>query len=454
MGLSSFRLNIVLRAVAFACLCSLLLWSLFNTQWLATVFLCGTLAVLCVADLIWYVERTTRDLAGFLTFVNHSDFSTPLPSPGKGRVFVELQTAYETLAGTFRSLNRQKDANHRYLEAVVEHVAVALCCFDEAGMVRMSNAPARQLFNLPHLNSLRSFERVDERLPELLRQMPDGERTLFSVRAGDELLQLVLYATTFELLERRYKLVSFQNIRDELDRQEIDSWQKLTRVLTHEIMNSVTPIVSLSALIRESLIDESVGPPSFRELGPSEQNDMLRGITAIHTRSSGLVDFVQAYRTFARLPAPELAPVDVRTLLERVRMLVSGETESTGISVSVACSQSDLTVRTDAGQIEQVLINLMRNAIEALPGTRNPRIELHALRNARGQVLMQVIDNGPGIPSEHLDSIFVPFFTTKRSGTGVGLSVCRQLMHANRGFISVRSAPQGGTAFTLRFRDQ
>ncbi len=449
MGLSSFRLNIVLRAVAFACLCFLLLWSLFNTQWLATVLLCGALALLCVADLIWYVERTTRDLAGFLTFVNHNDFSTPHVSPGKGRVFVELQSTYETLAGTFRSLNRQKDANHRYLEAVVEHVAVALCCFDEAGMVRMSNAPARRLFNVPHLNSLRSFERVDARLPELLQQMADGERTLLSVRVGDEALQLVLYATTFELLERRYKLVSFQNIRDELDRQEIDSWQKLIRVLTHEIMNSVTPIVSLSALIRESLVDEA----AFRKLSPAEQNDMLRGITAIHTRSTGLLDFVQAYRSFARLPVPELAPVEVRTLLERVRMLVSSETEATGIVVSVACSQPDLTVRTDARQIEQVLINLMRNAIEALPETRNPRIDLYGSRNDQGQVLMQVVDNGPGIPAEHLESIFVPFFTTKRSGTGVGLSVCRQLMHANRGFISVRSAPQGGAAFTLRFRE-
>jgi nitrogen fixation/metabolism regulation signal transduction histidine kinase len=453
MGLSSFRVNVLLRVVAFACLCLLAIWSLFNTQWLATVFVCGALAILCVANLIWYVERTTRDLAGFLTFVKHNDFSTPLATPGKGRAFVELQSAYEALAGSLRRLNRQKAANHRYLEAVIEHVVVALCCFDEAGMVKMSNAPARRLFNVPHLNSLRSFERVDAALPELLRQMGDGERALLSVRVGDETLQLVLYATTFELLEQRHKLVSFQNIRDELDRQEIDSWQKLIRVLTHEIMNSVTPIVSLSSLIRESLIDESAAPPTFRKLSSSEQNDMLRGVTAIHTRSSALLDFVQAYRSFARLPAPEFATVDVRALLERVRMLVSKETESTGIVVLVACSQPDLTVRSDARQVEQVLINLMRNAIEALPETCSPRIELYGSRNDQGQVLMQVVDNGPGIPTEHLDSIFVPFFTTKRNGTGVGLSICRQLMHANRGFISVRSTPQSGTAFTLRFRE-
>ncbi len=453
MGLTSFRLNVVLRTAAFVCLCFVVIWGLFYTQWLATVFLCAVLAIVCLAELIWYVERTTRDLTGFLTSVTHNDFSTPLSRPGEGRAFVELQAAYEVLAGTLRRLNRQKAANHQYLEAVVEHVDVALCCFDEQGMVTMSNAPARRLFNVPHLNSVRSFERVDARLPELLRGMADGERTLFGVRLGDETLQLVLYATTFEILEQRHKLLSFQNIRDELDRQEIDSWRKMIRVLTHEIMNSVTPIVSLSGLIRESLMDESVAPSTIRKLSAAEQNDMMRSVTAIHTRSSGLLDFVQAYRSFARLPAPEPALVEVRALLERVRMLVSNETESSGIVVVMACSQQNLTVRIDGRQIEQVLLNLLRNAIEALPETRNPRIELYASRNDQGQVLMQVLDNGPGIPAEHLDNIFVPFFTTKRNGTGVGLSICRQLMYANRGFISVRSTPQSGTAFTLRFRE-
>jgi len=453
MEFNNFRANVLLRALALVILALVLAWSIGNTRWLATPFVCGVLVLLSAFELVRYVERTSRDLTNFLICVAHQDFSTPTAIPYKGRVFTELQEAYQVVTSELRRLNLQKAANHQYLEAVIEHVGVALCCLDEQGDVKMANGPARRLFDGAHLNSQKSFSRIDARLPELLMNMGDGERTRLDVRRGDDTLQLVLYATTFELVQQRYKLVSFHNIRDELDQQEIDSWRKLIRVLTHEIMNSVTPIVSLSELIRESLIDESAAPPTFRTLSPAEQNDMLRGITAIQTRSSGLVDFVQAYRSFARLPAPELARVEVRTLLERVRMLVSRETEATGIAVSVACSQPDLVVRADVRQIEQVLINLMHNAIEAVPETRGPRIELHGCRNAQGQVLMQVIDNGPGIPAEHLDSIFVPFFTTKRNGTGVGLSICRQLMHANRGFISVRSTPQSGTAFTLRFRD-
>jgi signal transduction histidine kinase len=195
------------------------------------------------------------------------------------------------------------------------------------------------------------------------------------------------------------------------------------------------------------MIDER-GTPSFRTLTSQEHQDMLRSITAIHTRSSGLLDFVQAYRTFAQLPAPVFAEVDVRALFDRARTLVSREIEEARIAVEIRCEGEGLRIRADARQAEQVLINLLRNAVEA----HSTRIELRGSHNERGDVILQVIDNGAGVSPEHLDSIFVPFFTTKRNGTGVGLSVCRQIMQANQGFISVRSAPGEGCVFTLKFQ--
>jgi two-component system nitrogen regulation sensor histidine kinase NtrY len=451
MGWNNFRVNVLLRALAFIALCLLLAWALLNTQWVATPLVCGVLILLSVFELIRYVERTSRDLAGFLTFVAHQDFSTPVSLPRKGKVFAELEMAYRVLAGEFRRLRVQKAADHQYLESVVEHVGVALCCFDAQGLVTMMNDPARRLFGVPHLNSVRSFARIDERLPELLQKLGDAERTLLSVQRGDDTLQLVLYATQFELLEQKYTLVSFQNIRDELDRQEIDSWQKLIRVLTHEIMNSVTPITSLSGLIRDTLIDDSHASPGFRALSLPEQSDILRSVTAIHTRSTGLLEFVEAYRRFAKLPRPTFAEVDVGMLLERVRTLLSQDLEGKHIALEVRRPDPALRVRVDATQIEQVLINLLHNAAEAVADRAAPRIELRGLRNEQGGVLLQVIDNGVGIDPVHLDSIFVPFFTTKRNGTGVGLSVSRQIMLANRGFISVRSTLGEGTTFTLKF---
>src|SRR5690348_17574383 len=352
MEFNNFRANVLMRSLAVAVLAVVLAWSIGNTKWLATPFVCGALVLISTFELIRYVERTSRDLASFLTCVAHQDFSTPTAIPYKGRVFAELQEAYGVLTGELRRLNLQKAANLQYLEAVIEHVGIALCCLDEQGEVKMVNGPARRLFDVAHLNSHKSFDRIDPRLPDLLLQLGDGERTLLDVRRGDETLQLVLFATIFELLGQRYKLVSFHNIHDELDQQEIDSWRKLIRVLTHEIMNSVTPIISLSRLLRETMIDESSTPPAFRTLLPQEQADMLRSVTAIHARGSGLLDFVQAYRSFAKLPDPVFSDVDARALLERARTLMSQEIAAARIAIDLQCSQAGLTLHADAGQAE------------------------------------------------------------------------------------------------------
>ncbi len=450
MELSSFRAQVLARVLVFATLAVVLAWSIPNTHWLMTPIVCGILMLVAIINLIHYVEGTSRELNVFLSFVANQDYSVPSTTPGKGRVFTNLQDAYHRLAGEFRRLHLQKAANHQHLEAVVQHVGVALCCLDDHGEVTMLNEHGRRLLGVPHLHNLRSFARIDARLPGILERLGDGGRTLLEVRRGEETLQLTLYATTFELLQRWHKLVSFQNIRAELDQQEVESWQKILRVLTHEIMNSVTPIISLSRLLHETIIDDTSAPPRFRSLAAQEQEDMLRSISAIHTRSGGLLEFVRAYRSLAKVPDPVFSEVDVPGLLARVRTLVAHEVDARHITIDLRCEGSGLLIQADTQQIEQVLINLLRNAVEALAGVAQPRIELRVTHD-QGSVLLQVSDNGVGIPTEHIDSIFVPFFTTKRSGSGVGLSISRQLVQANRGVISVRSAPGDGCIFTLRF---
>jgi len=439
MGLSNFRLNVALRVLILAALCFVLVWGWLNTPWVVTPLVTSALIVASVMDLIRYAERTSRDLSSFLTVIAHHDFSTPVSVPAKGGVFGQLQEAYRLLTGEFRRLNQQKAANHQYLAAIVEHVGVALFCFDEHGEVLLMNAPARRLFGVPYLVNRRSFGRIDARLPQILQQLGDGERTMVDIHGGDESLRLVLYSTTFELQQRRHQIVSFHNIRDELDRQEVESWQKLIRVLTHEIMNSVTPIISLSRLIRENMADRA-------------DEDLLRSLTAIHARSSGLLEFVQAYRSFANLPLPVFAHVVVLPLLEQIRTLMAEELSSRGITLQILCSNAALTIRADPSQVEQVLINLLRNAFDALAGRDGARIELRAFEEAHGQVVLQVIDNGAGIDETQLDDVFVPFFTTKREGMGVGLSISRRIMRMNEGSITVRSAAGEGCVFTLRFR--
>lgn len=447
MVFNSFRALIALRVVLLVAAISIAVWGWMVAGWLVTPVVSGVLALLLAIELIWYVERGQREFAAFLSSMLHQDFSTPPVAQNRGRSFDQLETVYQSLSEEFKRLNLQKAANHQYLEAVVEHIGVALICLDEIGQVVMINEPARRLFSLPHAHWLQALARFDERLPALIGRLRHGDHDLLQARQGDEVLQLVLYATEFSLLDRRYKLVSVQNIRDELERREIESWQKLIRVLTHEIMNSVTPIISLSKLVQDDLTAMGEGGA----LPADSRDDLLRSVNAVHSRSSGLLEFVKAYRSFATVPVPDVQRVDVAALLQRLRVLMEEFTASRNIALDVETEGGGLCIRADPRQIEQVLINLVRNATEALAGKPEPAIRLRAALDDRGRVMVQVIDNGVGLDPVHLDNIFVPFFTTKRGGTGVGLSISRQLVQANQGFISAKAGESGGSVFTLLF---
>ncbi len=451
MRFESFRLNVAARALALSGLIALAAWSATNTAWQITPIACGILAVGLLVELIRYVESVNRELAEFISFVAHDDFTVSLPLARKGRVFGDLESAYRLLIGKYRSLNLQRAANHQYLEALVEHVSIALVCLDGNGAVTLMNREAKALFKTPHLASLKSFGRIDPRLPAAIEELANGGRALIAVKNADEALQLALFATEFELLGERYKLISFQNIRDELEQREIDFAQKLIKVLTHEIMNSVTPIISLTKLIRDRLVDEKTGALALQNLASDEQHDLARGLASIHSRGSGLLKFVQAYSVLTNLPRPSISEVDVAALLDRVHALMRPALEAEGAGLQVQAVGANLTVRADPQQIEQVLINLLKNAAEALAG-RGGQVILRGARDDHGRVQIQVIDNGPGVDSAHLDDIFLPFFTTKRSGSGVGLSVSRQIMALNKGMLTVKTALGTGSEFTLRFR--
>jgi len=447
MAFNSFRLQVLLRVLLLTVCLGTAVWGWVVAQWVVTPAVAVLVAALTVVELIWFVERSQRELSSFLSSIAHQDYSIPVPSRG-GPDFDRMERVYRQLSDEFKRLNVQKAANYQYLEAVIEHVGVALVSIDESGDLAMINEPARRLFGLQHAPSLKSLGRFDTRLPGLLENLRDGGRDLLRAQRGDEVLQVVLYATEFTLLGRRYKLVSFQNIRDELEKREIESWQKLIRVLTHEIMNSVTPIISLSKLVQETLSADDL---QGRALAGAERDDLLRSVNAVHSRSNGLLDFVKAYRSFSTVPAPAFQPVEAGILLRRTGTLMADILATQRVGLDIDFPDEALHIRVDPQQIEQVLINLLRNASEALADQPDAQIGLRASRGERGRVVIEVTDNGPGIDPVYLDNIFVPFFTTKRGGTGVGLSVSRQLVQSNRGFIFVKPAEPRGCTFTLVF---
>lgn len=451
MGFRNFRFNVLLRLGAFVALSFAAVWGFVNTNWQLTPIVSAALALFVLVELIRYVESVNRELTSFLDFVTHDDFSASFPIGEKGRVFEHLETAYKRLVDKFRHLNEARELNHRYLESLVEHVSVALICLDDRGTVTLMNGQAKRLFKMPQLGSLTALQRIDPGLPAELEAMSDGDRRLIRIRVDGEPLQLALYVTEFVLLEHGYKLISFQNIRTELEQREVDFSEKLIKVLTHEIMNSVTPIIALCKVIEQSLTEAA---SSGKGLDPAElpdADDLLKSVASIQSRGDGLLRFVQAYRSLTSMPAPNRRHVEVADLIAQTTTLLAPAIESARVTLETRIDGAGLGIEADPDQIQQVLINLVNNALDAVTGRDDGHIELTAARNKQGQTTIRVADNGSGIEEDQLENIFVPFFTTKRHGTGVGLSVSRQLMFLNRGLISVKARPGRGSEFSLQF---
>jgi len=281
--------------------------------------------------------------------------------------------------------------------------------------------------------------------------MKPKESSLVKVENNSEVLHLALYATEFKLGGQKFSLVSIQNIHSELEEREMDAWQKIIRVLTHEIMNSITPIASLAStineLVKESYKDMSEeGEPDTEALG-----DIHQALQTIQKRSQGLLRFVDAYRNLTLIPKPNFQMFQIKELFARVEKLMQANFSNKAVKLNVSIEPESLELTADPGLIEQVLINLLLNALQAVETKKDAQIDLGARLDGRGKIIIQVSDNGPGIDKENLEKIFIPFFSTKEGGSGIGLSLSRQIMRLHKGTISVNSEPNVHTVVTLLF---
>ena len=275
------------------------------------------------------------------------------------------------------------------------------------------------------------------------------------VAEEDRTLQLSVSVSRFRLRGDAHALASIQDLRNELEEKEMEAWQQLTRVLTHEIMNSVAPISSLASTAHRLLSEAPAAPngtPPPQEVAEITE-DAREAVQTIERRSKGLISFVDSYRSFTKIPNPKFEILEVRELFDNVRRLLRVQIEEHALDLRINVAPEDLQVSADPELVEQVLINLVLNAMHAVEGEPAPRIELRARIDRRSRPVLQVIDNGPGIPPDVQEKIFVPFFTTKEDGSGIGLSLSRQIMRLHGGALTVRSDPDSDaeTVFTLRF---
>ncbi|OPX21642.1 MAG: ATP-binding protein [Candidatus Latescibacteria bacterium 4484_107] len=451
MVCKNFRLQCIVRVLVLGATITLFSHLLVGTPWYATTLIVGSIALYQVYALIHYVEKTNRDLTRFLQSIRHSDFSQTFTGGGLGASFDALNAAFSEVTDAFRRTRAEKEEQVRYLQTVVQHVGIGLISFGSDGEVALMNTAARRLLNAPQLKNITSLETFSKPLVDTLFRMKPGERALVKIEDHNESLQLAIYATAFRLRDQKRTLVSIQNIRTELEEKEMEAWQNLIRVLTHEIMNSVTPIASLTATVKDLFTASFVGQEPDEKI-PAERIEDIRGaLGTIQKRSEGLLHFVEAYRNLTRIPRPRFRIFPVAELFERVGQLMQAQMADRAIRFRTSVDPESLELTADPELIEQVLINLLLNAIQATQGRTDIQIELTARMDGRGNLLIRVADNGPGIIEEALDKIYIPFFTTRRDGSGIGLSISRQIMRLHRGTIGVRSEPDVETVFTLKF---
>ncbi|NOR88572.1 MAG: GHKL domain-containing protein, partial [Bacteroidales bacterium] len=261
-----------------------------------------------------------------------------------------------------------------------------------------------------------------------------------------EIMQLSIQATEFKKKGEEYLLVSVKNIHSELERKEIDSWQKLIRVLTHEIMNSITPISSLASTVKDLLPETQAN-----NLENDDLESMHQALSTISRRSHGLLNFVEIYRDLTRIPKPAFRKVTVKDLLFEAKLMLLHKSELENLDVIIETMPDDIAITADPSLIEQVLINLLINAMQALGKAENPKIIMTSRFNKNDRVIIEIADNGHGINHDLMDKIFMPFFTSKKEGSGIGLSLSRQIMHLHKGNIFVKSVEGKGSVFTLNF---
>ncbi len=409
------------------------------------------IVVFQVFSLIHFLESTNRYLTNFLESIRYSDFTRSFQVDGLGAAYDGLKEAFNDVMNDFQQIRTEKEVYQHYLQNVIQHIGICLIVFKKNGDVLMINNAAKKLFRINKLININSLEKFSPELTKILPKLKSGEKALVKVQDDEELLQLVIYAKEFILEGQRLSLVSIQNIQMELETQEMEAWQKLIRVLTHEIMNSITPIASLSATVNNILDDIDTTDNIPQEIDDETIIDIQNALKTIHKRSQGLIHFVETYRNLTKIPNPDFKIFQVEQLFNNIKKLMQEPLKKVNIEFSIKIEPISLELAADEQLIEQIIINLIKNSIQALEKKKNGKISLKAFIGFRGRAIIQVIDNGQGILKEVIDRIFIPFFTTKQSGSGIGLSLSKQIMRLHRGSITVSSQPDVETVFSLRF---
>ncbi len=450
MDLSRYRVNIIARLLLILALSWGAFYVMLRTDYWTLSAWIFVVVMMLLVELVRFFERSRRQLYRFVSSIKNNDFSTASFPGRRSMIDVEMESIYSDISAVFRNLRDEKEFHHQYLQMLIEHINIAIVCFTDNFEVQFTNKAALDLFGKPYFHNLASFERINHDLSSAIVKVKRGRNQLVKLVLKDNFCSLTLSSAEFKFHDREYKIVTFYNINPELERQELDSWKKLIRTITHEVNNSAIPITNLSHYVSKTILNENGEYNDLSGFNQDKKDDLKTSLLTIEKRSDGLVNFINSTRDFTRTQKPDFRKVCLKEILDHVLKLLSDDIKSCGIKPTLEVLPSTLEVTVDPALFEQVMINLVLNSIDALKNVKNPEFAVRAGYSSNQGVKITVSDNGTGIKADVIGNIFVPYFTTKTKGSGLGLSICRNIIDLHKGQINVKSEPGSGTVFTIQ----
>jgi two-component system, NtrC family, nitrogen regulation sensor histidine kinase NtrY len=449
---SRYSYTVVIRVILIGLNCFLLALMYYKTSRPATTaFFFVVLAGQCIG-LIRYHKRIVRDLGNFLVFLEENDTSLAFSKKRVEKSFAGLVEHLDKINRQVQYAHIERERQYQYLQAVVKQIDTGIIAFDGNGKIELLNSAARDLLGI---HSIRNIQTLIKVYPELNGFVNRNNRSAIppikvKTAEHERILSVKFGALRFD--NKTIRLVSLQNIRPELEAEELYAWRRLIRIQRHEIINSITPITTLTAAIKRNFRKGNV-QRKLAEITHEHIEDALISVGVIEERSRGLIDFIERFKSLTDIPRLKPGTIHLQELFDRISVLFAGSLQRINASLKTEIKPQNLTLKGDEKLLEQVIINLLKNSLEAM-NHENGNIAVKAARNMEGFVSIKVIDDGSGIEESLTESVFVPSFTTKENGSGIGLSISRQIVQLHQGTLTVHSVPNTETIFEILLPEQ
>jgi len=443
----NFEWRILLRVLLMFITLSVAAFILANGWFIYLVFVAPVIFYQII-EFYNFHKKAYQELNQFVESVHYRDFSRNFDVKHAPVELQPLRKGFNEINTTFKLISKEKETQYQYLQKILELVDTGILSYKiTTGEVVWMNESLKKMLQLPYLKTISSLARRDEQLYNNIHELKPGETKIATAHLEASSFKILLSATAFQTDGEKFKLIAFQNIDEALDETESKAWQKLLSVMTHEIMNSIAPISSLADTLKSRLLQSL--PALNNDSGSVD--DLELGIDTIKKRSEGLLKFAETYRNLNKITKPSLKKIYVRDLFENINQLMQPTLDQKNIDLQIILKDTGIELEADTNLIEQVLINLVVNSIEAVKDKPNAKIVLSAYIDFNNKMVISVADNGAGMSSELMDKIFIPFFSTKKNGSGIGLSLSKQIMMLHRGTIQIQSIEGTGTSFLLHF---